>query len=926
MFLIIGGRGYHEIRVRTILQSWARCVRHVLVFTDPSVNLSGYASEGRFVYVSAGDAWRRRPFLPLTHMEALGRLINRPGSPAANVAWYFLVTDRTFVDVRALLSIMHTLDPNLKGYGYYGHTANSSHKEAFGFHAYVDLNTGVLLSTSLLGKIADPAQCHDQKYAGGTFDMFDAKLGNCIYFLKEDADSAQGTGAATPINLPRFRYSSAPASCIPGGGVGGIVSYGQVEPSMMAHLSACARLLSAPAAAAVAQAAHASEHPELSDEQVAVHVMARETKLQGVIDDCEATWARPFRRVYYHADRSVAQQSHPISRGRYGVSRNFAKPTATAPGTSSKGRSDNSSDGDDRFRQDDRRHRIAALMLPERPDSGGEHWKISHDKGMGWNTWLRFKMKAIFEWSVRAHWSELRDVRWHVYVDDDTYVLKEPLMQLLRRYSSDTPHYFGRPLQEEGYPGFVGGGAGIVMSRAAAQSLLSLQDSGECDPLNLKWVDRIHQGGDAWLGDCAEAAGVSVDMEYGFYPQPPVANLFHLYSDAVCFHGVEDHREFHRELEAFASSDASNQQTGRRTDPRCTPVFVNHKYTCLPHFIIGGVPKAGTTSLYKYLLQHPEVVPAKDKELTFWGNFFSPKRRPGREEVMTKYLDKFPLVSPNDFKVTGEATPGYLYCLTCPTYILKYIPRIRLLFTLRNPVTRAYSEYLNKRVDRTVMRYLHKRINNKMDKELSDKAPPFARLVEDVARTMESCGEPNRTYSMMDEYTEEMERDRCYVNPFVGEGRYARYLKQWLEVYPPSQILLLNFDEWTDAPAHSMERVRTFLDLAPFTFELDKAHNTHLSRSVHVQQDGASNRSSIAEQSVEAGISYSTHCILHEFFAPFQDDLDTLLSGHSLPRMAWETARKGARSCPSAHKHWPSLLARVVQRMPPLRRAALEAS
>ena len=110
--------------------------------------------------------------------------------------------------------------------------------------------------------------------------------------------------------------------------------------------------------------------------------------------------------------------------------------------------------------------------------------------------------------------------------------------------------------------------------------------------------------------------------------------------------------------------------------------------------------KAGTTSLYKYLLQHPEVLPATDKELTFWGNFFSPKRRPGREEVQTEYLDKFPYIAPTDFKVTGEATPGYLFCLTCPSYILKYIPKARLLFTLRNPVVRAYSEYLNKREDK----------------------------------------------------------------------------------------------------------------------------------------------------------------------------------------------------------------------------------
>eukprot|EP00967_Tisochrysis_lutea_P056756 scaffold71790_cov29-Tisochrysis_lutea.AAC.3 len=101
------------------------------------------------------------------------------------------------------------------------------------------------------------------------------------------------------------------------------------------------------------------------------------------------------------------------------------------------------------------------------------------------------------------------------------------------------------------------------------------------------------------------------------------------------------------------------------------------------------------------------------------------------------------------------------------------MPKVRLIFTLRNPVPRAYSEYLNKVADRTVMRYLTKRINNKMEKELSDNAPPFEALVDDVARTMGSCGSPNRTFSMMDEYTAEMDEAGCYVNPFVGEGRCA---------------------------------------------------------------------------------------------------------------------------------------------------------
>ena len=74
-------------------------------------------------------------------------------------------------------------------------------------------------------------------------------------------------------------------------------------------------------------------------------------------------------------------------------------------------------------------------------------------------------------------------------------------------------------------------------------------------------------------------------------------------------------------MKAYRAQNATSRViSAARTDPRCVPVFVDHKYTCLPHFIIGGVPKAGTTSLYKYLLQHPEVKPAKDKELSNRGH------------------------------------------------------------------------------------------------------------------------------------------------------------------------------------------------------------------------------------------------------------------------------------------------------------------
>lgn len=95
-------------------------------------------------------------------------------------------------------------------------------------------------------------------------------------------------------------------------------------------------------------------------------------------------------------------------------------------------------------------------------------------------------MKAMFLFSVRAVWRELQDVRWHVYVDDDTYVLWDPMLSLLGTYDPAASHYLGRPLEEEGYPIFVGGGAGIVLSHAAAMQILYASGGLECNPYDLK--------------------------------------------------------------------------------------------------------------------------------------------------------------------------------------------------------------------------------------------------------------------------------------------------------------------------------------------------------------------------------------------------------------------------------------------------------
>lgn len=109
-----------------------------------------------------------------------------------------------------------------------------------------------------------------------------------------------------------------------------------------------------------------------------------------------------------------------------------------------------------------------------------------------------------------------------------------------------------------------------------------------------------------------------------------------------------------------------------------------------------------------------------------------------------------------------------------------------------------------------------------------------------------------------------------------------------------------------------MKRVFEFLKLAPFDITIEQAHNTHLARSVHVEQDGASDLAEVSAHSLSNEIGFRTQCILHEFFTPFQLELDALLAEHSYPPMRWDTGGKDGRHCPAAYRHWPSSVPREL--------------
>ena len=122
----------------------------------------------------------------------------------------------------------------------------------------------------------------------------------------------------------------------------------------------------------------------------------------------------------------------------------------------------------------------------------------------------------------------------------------------------------------------------------------------------------------------------------------------------------------------------------------------------LPNFLIIGAAKAGTTSLYHYLGQHPQVYMSPVKEPKFFaleGQQLD-YRGPGDAERMKSasvttlqdYQELFEGVSTEI--AVGEASTLYLYSEKASASIKHHLPEVKLIAVLRNPVDRAYSNFL----------------------------------------------------------------------------------------------------------------------------------------------------------------------------------------------------------------------------------------
>ena len=103
----------------------------------------------------------------------------------------------------------------------------------------------------------------------------------------------------------------------------------------------------------------------------------------------------------------------------------------------------------------------------------------------------------------------------------------------------------------------------------------------------------------------------------------------------------------------------------------------------LPNLIGCGAGKSGTTSLYHYLNQHPQICMAAAKEVHFFTHHFEK----GREWYESQFLNC------DEVPILGEFSTSYMLDPEAPKRMAELLPAVRLLFIFRDPVERAYSNY-----------------------------------------------------------------------------------------------------------------------------------------------------------------------------------------------------------------------------------------
>jgi hypothetical protein len=201
-----------------------------------------------------------------------------------------------------------------------------------------------------------------------------------------------------------------------------------------------------------------------------------------------------------------------------------------------------------------------------------------------------------------------------------------------------------------------------------------------------------------------------------------------------------------------------------------------------PDFIIIGTQRGGTTSMYRYLCEHPEVGAAFRKEIHFFDDYY--------DRGLDWYLAHFP--KRGEYPLVGEASPFYLVHPEAAQRASQLVPGARLIALLRDPVARAWSMY---------------HLKTKRGLETLPFAEALDREQERLAADPDPVGAAWRHHS------------------YQARGEYAAQLEGWFAAFPREQVLVLKSEDFFADPAREMAGVHRFLGLSPVSGQRYKPYH-----------------------------------------------------------------------------------------------------
>ena len=205
----------------------------------------------------------------------------------------------------------------------------------------------------------------------------------------------------------------------------------------------------------------------------------------------------------------------------------------------------------------------------------------------------------------------------------------------------------------------------------------------------------------------------------------------------------------------------------------------------LPDFVIIGAQKAGTTSLYRFVVMHPAIAPASKKEM----HYFSVRYKFGelwyRSNFPTNMSKRYFYKKTKQKLLSGEATPTYIFYPTVPGRMKKILPDVKLIVILRNPVDRAYSQYQH------MVRQKNETLSFEKAIELEEErcAGEKERLIRD----------PNFAAT------------HYILHSYLARGIYADQLENWFKHYSRKQFLILATDDLRKNPQQTLDQIFDFL-------------------------------------------------------------------------------------------------------------------